>query len=477
MCARCSATRRPTATGPSGRSRASSRTGASSTACGGSTSPSRAAWSGAHASFTLSDETLAACCEAAGVFGVGLHIHAAEDGADERDAVARCGHRVADRLQPGRRPRRAHAPRARRPPRRRRDRPRPRRRRLPRPQRALQHEQLDRPGPARGAGRAGVTRHRRHRLGHVRGVAHRVLPAARGRRRHRRRLAAAAPRPERAPRGARVRRAAARNARRGRPRRSRRPRLRGADAGARPELRRALGVRPLVAARPRRDGRRRVGRHRPAAHERRPAASWPPRPSARPSGCGGGWTRSGHTSSSQWVPREVSDARHERRPRGALPAGQAPDSRGDGVRQARRGEGLRGRLAGREQARARGDRADGGVRGGDRADRGRLGRRQQLDPQRRPPRRHLLHPRRPRPRPRQARDRRLVGSARGEGRHHAQQAAEGDARDGRGGAPPARDGARDLPRRVRAPGRRRDRHRPRRPLAQERPDLHRRDRR
>jgi putative selenium metabolism protein SsnA len=53
---------------------------------------------GAHASFTLSDETLAACCEAAGVFGVGLHIHAAEDGADERDAVARCGHRVADRL-------------------------------------------------------------------------------------------------------------------------------------------------------------------------------------------------------------------------------------------------------------------------------------------------------------------------------------------------------------------------------------------
>ncbi len=54
---------------------------------------------GAHASFTLSDETLAACCEAAGVLGVGLHVHAAEDAADERDAVARCGHRVADRLQ------------------------------------------------------------------------------------------------------------------------------------------------------------------------------------------------------------------------------------------------------------------------------------------------------------------------------------------------------------------------------------------
>ncbi len=53
---------------------------------------------GAHASFTLSDETLAACCEAAGEHGVGLHIHAAEDRADERDAVVRCGHRVAGRL-------------------------------------------------------------------------------------------------------------------------------------------------------------------------------------------------------------------------------------------------------------------------------------------------------------------------------------------------------------------------------------------
>jgi len=53
---------------------------------------------GAHASFTLSDETLAACCEAAGVYGVGLHIHAAEDSADEVDSLARCGDRVAERL-------------------------------------------------------------------------------------------------------------------------------------------------------------------------------------------------------------------------------------------------------------------------------------------------------------------------------------------------------------------------------------------
>lgn len=53
---------------------------------------------GAHASFTLSDETLAACTAAAGEFAVGLHVHAAEDAADERDALARDGLRVAARL-------------------------------------------------------------------------------------------------------------------------------------------------------------------------------------------------------------------------------------------------------------------------------------------------------------------------------------------------------------------------------------------
>jgi putative selenium metabolism protein SsnA len=53
---------------------------------------------GAHASFTLSDETLAACVDAARGHGVGLHVHAAEDGADERDAVALYGLRVAARL-------------------------------------------------------------------------------------------------------------------------------------------------------------------------------------------------------------------------------------------------------------------------------------------------------------------------------------------------------------------------------------------
>lgn len=53
---------------------------------------------GAHASFTLSDETLRACVELANEFDVGIHIHVAEDGADERDAEARFGKRVVERL-------------------------------------------------------------------------------------------------------------------------------------------------------------------------------------------------------------------------------------------------------------------------------------------------------------------------------------------------------------------------------------------
>jgi putative selenium metabolism protein SsnA len=53
---------------------------------------------GAHASFTLSDETLAGCVEIADEAGIGIHIHAAEDGADEVDAERRYGLRVAARL-------------------------------------------------------------------------------------------------------------------------------------------------------------------------------------------------------------------------------------------------------------------------------------------------------------------------------------------------------------------------------------------
>ncbi len=53
---------------------------------------------GAHASFTLSDETLAACAGLARERGVGLHVHAAEDASDERDAQGRFGVRVVVRL-------------------------------------------------------------------------------------------------------------------------------------------------------------------------------------------------------------------------------------------------------------------------------------------------------------------------------------------------------------------------------------------
>lgn len=53
---------------------------------------------GAHASFTISDETLRACVALADEFDVGIHIHVAEDAADERDAEARFGRRVVERL-------------------------------------------------------------------------------------------------------------------------------------------------------------------------------------------------------------------------------------------------------------------------------------------------------------------------------------------------------------------------------------------
>jgi putative selenium metabolism protein SsnA len=53
---------------------------------------------GAHASFTLSDETLDACVDAANAAACGIHIHVAEDDVDERDAMARSGVRVVERL-------------------------------------------------------------------------------------------------------------------------------------------------------------------------------------------------------------------------------------------------------------------------------------------------------------------------------------------------------------------------------------------
>jgi cytosine/adenosine deaminase-related metal-dependent hydrolase len=53
---------------------------------------------GAHASFTLSDETLRACVDLARELDVGIHVHVAEDAADQEDAHARFGTRVVDRL-------------------------------------------------------------------------------------------------------------------------------------------------------------------------------------------------------------------------------------------------------------------------------------------------------------------------------------------------------------------------------------------
>jgi putative selenium metabolism protein SsnA len=53
---------------------------------------------GAHASFTLCDDTLRGCAEAAAASGVGVHIHVAEDLADQQDAEAAYGMRVVERL-------------------------------------------------------------------------------------------------------------------------------------------------------------------------------------------------------------------------------------------------------------------------------------------------------------------------------------------------------------------------------------------
>ena len=53
---------------------------------------------GAHASFTLSEETLAGCVGLARDLDAGIHVHVAEDAADERDAQARFEMRVIERL-------------------------------------------------------------------------------------------------------------------------------------------------------------------------------------------------------------------------------------------------------------------------------------------------------------------------------------------------------------------------------------------
>jgi putative selenium metabolism protein SsnA len=53
---------------------------------------------GAHASFTMSEETLSACVDLADRAGLGIHIHVAEDAADQVDARERFGTGVVGRL-------------------------------------------------------------------------------------------------------------------------------------------------------------------------------------------------------------------------------------------------------------------------------------------------------------------------------------------------------------------------------------------
>jgi cytosine/adenosine deaminase-related metal-dependent hydrolase len=60
--------------------------------------PTLAASFGLHASLTLSDETLADCVDAASELDLGFHVHAAEDVADQEDALRKSGQRVVHRL-------------------------------------------------------------------------------------------------------------------------------------------------------------------------------------------------------------------------------------------------------------------------------------------------------------------------------------------------------------------------------------------
>jgi putative selenium metabolism protein SsnA len=54
---------------------------------------------GLHASFTVSDDTLAACVDAAKGLDTGFHIHVAEDKADQADSLKKYNLRVAERLE------------------------------------------------------------------------------------------------------------------------------------------------------------------------------------------------------------------------------------------------------------------------------------------------------------------------------------------------------------------------------------------
>ncbi len=61
--------------------------------------PRLAATFGLHASFTVSNETLALCRQAAAGLDTGYHIHVAEDKADQADSLKKYGVRVLERLE------------------------------------------------------------------------------------------------------------------------------------------------------------------------------------------------------------------------------------------------------------------------------------------------------------------------------------------------------------------------------------------
>ena len=67
-------------------------------ACRARQDPMVAGLFGLHASFTLSDQTLAACSEAAKAQGAGFHVHVAEGMEDLEDCLAKYGTRVVERF-------------------------------------------------------------------------------------------------------------------------------------------------------------------------------------------------------------------------------------------------------------------------------------------------------------------------------------------------------------------------------------------
>ncbi len=54
---------------------------------------------GLHAAFTVNDDSLAAAVALAKQYGVGLHVHCAEDLSDQQDSIQKYGMRVVERLQ------------------------------------------------------------------------------------------------------------------------------------------------------------------------------------------------------------------------------------------------------------------------------------------------------------------------------------------------------------------------------------------